>query len=119
MHCPGNEEFVLLCDSLRHKNSLGQSCTAVVERRIGNFHSCELRDVRLKFKDRLQRSLRNLRLIWRVGGVELGPRNQGINNDGNVMMIDSRPDERGSAGRIHGSSSLKVLKKLRLGKPFG
>jgi len=77
-----------------------------------------LRNVRLKFEDPLQRPLRNLGLIWRVSGVELGARDQGIDNDRNVVAIDAGADERWFFDRILPGLLLEVVDEFRFGEGF-
>src|SRR5204862_6750020 len=84
-----DQKSVPACDALRHKHGFGESRTAVVQRSVRHFHPGELRDESLEFEDRLQGSLCDLSLIRRIGCVKLRTRYQCIDNDGNVMTIDT------------------------------
>ena len=66
----------------------------VVHRRIGDFHAGELADHGLKFKDGGEGTLRNFGLIRRVGRQELSAGHHCVHQDGPVMMIDARAQER-------------------------
>ena len=63
-----NDYFRSFGDAFRHQNSFGHRGRAVIHRRVGDVHACQLTDERLKLKYCLQRALRNLRLVRRVGG---------------------------------------------------
>src|SRR3989442_1728999 len=94
MHAPSHEELVFSSDTLGHQYGFGQASTAVIERRIRNFHSRQLRDISLKLEDRLQGALRDFGLIRRVGGIELRSRYQGADDDRDVMAINAGSNKR-------------------------
>src|SRR5438093_11635027 len=89
MNGPGYHKPVFSSDALAHQHSLGQSSTAVIKGGVRNLHSCQLRDVRLKLEDCLQRALGDFRLIRSVGGIKLGSRYQCVDDDRNVMAINA------------------------------
>ena len=55
----------------RHQRALGERGRAVVHRGVGDVHAGQSRDQTLKLVDHLQGALGDLRLVRRVGGVEL------------------------------------------------
>ena len=69
----------------RHHQRLGRAGRAVVHGRVGDIHAGQFADHRLKLEDRLQRSLRDLRLIRRVRGEELAARNQRVDHHGPIV----------------------------------
>ena len=112
-----DEKSVLSCViAVRHEYGFGQAGAAVVERGVRHFHSRELRDVCLKFEDRLQRSLGDLGLIWRVCRIELGARNQRIDDDRNVMPVNARADKRRVFDRIPRCALLEIFDQFGLGE---
>src|SRR5262249_3415748 len=94
------------------------SCAAVVEGSIGDFHARQLRHVGLKLEDCLQRALRDLRLIWRVCSVKLRVRDQSIDPERQIMMIDSRAKKRRRRSGILRRPLLEVIEKLRFCEGF-
>ena len=72
MKCLCNQEAFLSRYTLRHQNRFGDGRAPVIERGVGDIHTCELGDVGLELENSLQRALGNLRLIRRIRGIELG-----------------------------------------------
>src|SRR6266581_2347089 len=103
---------------MRHQHCLGETGAAIVERGVGNLHARQLGDVGLKLEDCLQGALRDFCLIRRVRGVELGPRDQRINDDGDVVPVNAGPNERRSVYGIPCSSLLEVFNELRFRQRF-
>src|SRR6185503_12093948 len=81
----GSDDFRSSRNPFGHQHCFGQSGRAVVHRCIGDFHSRQLADERLKFKDCLECALRNLWLVRCVGSEELGARKNMIDDRGNVV----------------------------------
>jgi len=66
---------------------------AIVHRGIGNIGAEQARDLRLEFKQHLQRALRDFRLIGRIGGQELAALDQVIDRSGNVVAVCPCPQK--------------------------
>ncbi len=66
---------------------------AVVHGGVGDLHAGEVRDLGLELEQVLQRALRNLRLVGRVGGQELRALDQVIDGRRDVMAIGAGADE--------------------------
>ena len=109
-----DEKPVFLAHALGHENRLGKTGAAVVKRSVGHFHSGQLGNVRLKLEDRLQRALRDLSLIGRVRRVELRTRNQGIDDDGDVVPVDAGSHERRIVDGIPGCSFAEIVDQFGL-----
>ena len=118
MHAPSHEELVFSSDTLGHQYGFGQASTAVIERRIRNFHSRQLRDISLKLEDRLQGALRDFGLIRRVGGIELRSRYQRVDDDRNVMAINAGSNKRCRLDFIFGRPFPEVFQQFRLAEGF-
>ena len=78
-----------------HHHAFGRRRRTVIHGGVRDFHAGQLADHRLKFEDRLQRALRNLRLIGRVGGEKFAARNQRINNDRAVVKVGAGAQKTG------------------------
>ena len=66
----------------------------VVARGVGDIHSGELADRRLVLEDRLKHPLAHLGLVGRIRGQELSAGKYGVDDRGNVVVVDPRPEER-------------------------
>ena len=66
---------------------------AVVHGGVGDLHAGQVRDLRLELEQVLQRALRDLRLIGRVGGQELGALDQVIDARRDVVAVGAGADE--------------------------
>ena len=71
----------------RHQHRLGAGARAVVHRGVGDLHPRNQRDLGLELEQRLQRPLRDLRLIGGVGGQELAALDQRVHRRRNMMAI--------------------------------
>ena len=85
---------------LGHQHRFGQRRRAVVHRSIRHFLAGQLAHQRLKFEDRLQRSLGDFRLIRRVGGEEFAALDQRISHHRAQMLVDARA-QKGSVARAN------------------
>ncbi len=87
--------------SLRHplgeQHRLAERGGAVVERRVGDVEPGQEALVRLVLEDRLQRPLRDLGLVGRVGGEELGAEEELIDAGRLIVGIGAAAQERGVA----------------------
>jgi len=74
MHCLGQNHPSELAafDAVGEKNGLDERGCTVVQRGVRDLHPRELAHQALKLEDGLERTLRNLGLIGRVRGEELG-----------------------------------------------
>ena len=84
-------------DAHGHHHGFRCAGRAVVHGGIGDFHAGELADHGLEFEDGLQRALRDLRLVRRVGGEEFAARDQRVDDDGAVVAIGAGAEEAGVA----------------------
>jgi hypothetical protein len=95
----------------------GDRCT-VIARRVRDVHAGQLADRGLVLEDRLQDALAELRLIRRVRGQELAALEDGVDDRGNVVVVDARAEERELASRVDvaGGELREVGDELRLGQ---
>src|SRR5262245_26435584 len=77
----------------RHEDGFGGASAAVIHRGVGDLHAGELADHGLKFEDGLQGPLRDLRLIWRIGGENIAALSQLIDDDRTIVLIISRAEK--------------------------
>ena len=87
-------------DVLGDEARVGRDRRAVVAGRVGHVHAGQLADHRLVLEDRLQHPLAHLRLVRRVGGEELAPREDDVHDRGDVVVVDPRPEERELGARV-------------------
>lgn len=105
-----NRHGAALGQAAGHQRTFGQRGRAVVHGGVGHFHAEQTGDERLEFKDALQRTLADFRLVRRVGGVKFGTADKGRDNGGDVVLVASRADPRGT-GRGHGSGQRFSLRR--------
>ena len=74
-------------DAVRHQHGLGGRGRAVIHGGVGHLHAGERRHLGLELEQILQRALRDLRLIGRIGGHEFRPLDDVIDGCRNVMLI--------------------------------
>src|SRR5439155_25167822 len=67
------------------------------------------------FEDRLQRALRDLRLVRRVSGEKFSARDQRINDDRTIMVVGAGAEEGGESGSVLGGASPEIIDNLGLG----
>ena len=91
---------------------------AVVAGRVRDVHAGQLTDRRLVLEDRLEHALAHLRLVRRVGGQELAALQDGVDDRGDVVVVDARAEERQlHAGvRVPGRQLFQVGDQLGLGE---
>src|SRR4029077_4707102 len=87
---------------------------SVIHRRIRNFLPRELAHQSLKFKDGLERALRNLRLIRRVGSEKLAPLNDRVRHYRAQMIVNASSKKAGISIRILRRALLEILDHLGL-----
>ncbi len=94
---------------------------AVVHRRVRDVHARELADHRLVLVDVLQRPLRDLGLVGRVGREELRPAQHVIDDRGHVVVVAPRPRERDQTGRrrVGVGQRAQTRGRLHLRQPLG
>ena len=76
-----------------HERGFRGRGSALVHRGVRYLHGGEARDHALELVDQLQRPLAGLRLVGRVGAVELPARGDGPHRRGNVMLVGAGADE--------------------------
>src|SRR2546428_8280329 len=111
----GKREAASSLNTLRHQKSLCQRSASVVERSIGYIQAGQLANHGLEFENALQRPLRDLRLIGRVGGVELSARNKRVDHNGNEMIVGARAQKIGARVGVEvvRSEALEIAKNFR------
>ena len=82
-----------LGDAPRHRDRFPAGGRAVVHRGIGDIGAEQPRDLGLELEQHLQRALRDLGLVGRVGGQELAALDQMIDAGGNMVAIGARAEE--------------------------
>ena len=95
----GDQDSAAVGNAHSHGYRFGGAGRAVVHGGVGDLHAGELADHRLELEDGLQGTLRNLRLVGSVGGEELAPLHQRIDNDRPVVAISAGAEKTGVAGR--------------------
>lgn len=100
-----NRHGAALGQAAGHQRTFGQRGRAVVHGGVGHFHAEQTGDERLEFKDALQRTLADFRLVRRVGGVKFGTADKGRDNGGDVVLVASRADPRGTAAGMEAASA--------------
>src|SRR6516225_9931327 len=79
--------------TIGHHHRLGAGRRTVIERRVGNLHACQHRNLGLEFEQILQGSLRQLWLVRGVGGQKLTALDQMVNRGRDVVPISTAADE--------------------------
>ena len=87
-------------DAHRHQRRFRRRRGAVVHRGVRDLEAGEPADHRLPLEDRLQRALADLRLVRRVGGVELRPRRDRIHRRRDEVGVAARAQEPVVAGVV-------------------
>ena len=98
MHAARDQSAGASGEAHGHHHGFGRAGRAVVHRGVRDFHAGQFADHRLEFEDGLQRALRDLRLVGRVGGEELAARDQRVDDDRTVVVVGARAEEDGVAG---------------------
>src|SRR5205085_7323060 len=75
----------------------------------------ELADRGLVLEDRLEHALAHLRLVRRVGGEELAPGENRVDDRGHVVVVDPRAEEGKLAPRVGVSPSERFQMRDQLG----
>ena len=76
-----------------HEAGVGGDRGAVVAGRVRHLHPGQLADHGLVLEDGLQYSLAQLRLVGRVGGQELRPRDDCLDDRRHVVVVNPGPEE--------------------------
>jgi len=83
-----------------HDRSLGKRGRAIVHRGVCDIHPRQATDQRLELIDTLQHPLADLRLIGRIGSIELGPAGNMADDRGDVVVVDPGAEKTGKAVHI-------------------
>jgi hypothetical protein len=102
-------------DADRHHHGLGRAGRAVIHRGIRQVHAGEFRDHRLELEDGLQRALRKLGLVGRVGGQEFAALHQRVDDHGPVMEVGPGSEKTGVAFAVFFGALLEPVDDFRLG----
>ena len=87
MQAAGEHRLLPLGDAVRHQHRLGGRGRAVIHRGVGDLHAGQQRDLGLELEQILQRALRDLGLIRRVGGEEFRALDQVIDARRHVVLV--------------------------------
>jgi hypothetical protein len=90
----GDDDLCSARRVLRHVAGVGRHGRPVVAGCVGDVHAGQLADRGLVLVDGLQDALTHLRLVRRVGGQELAARKNDVHDRGDVVVVDSRAEER-------------------------
>ena len=108
MQAAGEHRLPPPCQAVGHEHGLGGRGRAVIHGGVGDLHAGQVGDLGLELEEVLQRALRNLGLVGRVAGEELGALDQVIDARRHVMAIGAGADEErhgagGDVARGHGA----------------
>ncbi len=95
-----HDHLVAVGDPQGHHHGLVQGGAAVVERGVRHLHLGEPADRRLKLVDRLERPLRDFRLVRRVRGVELAASDDRIDRRRDEMIVEPAAQEERQVNRV-------------------
>src|SRR5215475_1895625 len=95
MHAASNCNRSASSEPGGHHYSFRSGGRAIVHGGIRYLHAGKLADHGLKFKDGLQRALRNLRLVRRVGRKKLAARNERVNDDWAIVIVGASAEKTG------------------------
>ena len=114
----GDREPVSPRQAAGHEAGLGQGAGAVVEPRVRRLAAVEGGDQRLKLEGGLQRPLRRLRLIRRIGGKELAAADDLVDDGRDEALVSAAAAEGrlAAAGRIRRCERLHLRHELDLGE---
>src|SRR5579871_5833809 len=87
MHSPCNDRAIASSHTHSHHDRLSRAGRAVVHRSVGDLHAGQLADHRLELKHRLQRSLRDLRLVRRIARQKLSALHKRVDNHRPIVSI--------------------------------
>ena len=91
--CRLSTALLPLGDAVRHQHRLGGRGRAVIHRGVGDLHAGQHRDLGLELEQIMQRALRDLGLVRRVGGEELRALDQVIDARRHVVLVGAAADE--------------------------
>ena len=100
---------------LGHEHGFGGRGRAVPHGGVRDFHSRELAHQRLKFEDRLQRALADLRLIRRVGSEEFAALDQRVRDHRAQVVVHARAEKAGIPAGIFRRARAEIFDDLLLG----
>ena len=100
MDAAGDEDVLAAGRPAGHEGGFRGRRRAVVVRRRDDVHPGQLGEERLVLVDRLQGSLADLRLVRRVGGVELAPQEQLVDDRREVVAVDAGAEEARQVGPV-------------------
>ncbi len=101
-------------DANRHHHRLGRTRRAIIHRGIRQVHAGEFRNHRLELEDGLQRALRKLRLIRRVGGQKFAALHQRIDHHRPVMEVSPGAEKTGVTFAVFFCALLEPVDDFRL-----
>jgi hypothetical protein len=98
-----------------HQGGLGRGRGAVVVGRGNDVQSGQLRHQRLVFVDRLERALADLRLVGRVGGVELAAQEQLVDDGWGEVPVCAGAEEAGQVDAVAGRKAPQSSRQIGFG----
>ena len=114
MHRARDDSLVASGDAHGHHHGLSRAGRTVVHRRVGDLHAGEFADHRLELEHRLQRTLRDLRLVRRVAGQKLAALDERVDDDRPIVAIRPRAKKAGVARCIVVGEGAEAIDDLRL-----
>ena len=99
MEAGREQSLAALGDAPRHHDRFPTRRRAVVHRRIGDVGAQQPRDLALEFEQHLQRALRDLGLVGRVGGQELAALDQMVDARRHMVAVGAGAEEEGPVAR--------------------
>ena len=93
MKIAGEQRLMPARHAIGHHHRFGSGGRAVIHRGIRHLHIGDERDLRLEFEEGLQRALRDLRLIRRVGSQELAALHEVVDRCRHMMAISTGTQE--------------------------
>ncbi len=102
-----------------HHDRLGQGRAAVIHRSVGGIHPGQAADHGLVLEDRLQRALRDFRLIRRVSGEKLAARSQAVNRGRYGMVVKTAAQKTHQRVRVAVRQLVQAVVHLLLAQAVG
>ena len=114
MHAARDDHRAPSGEAHRHHHGFGGGGRTVVHGGVGHFHAGQFADHGLEFEDGLQRALRNLGLVGRVGGQKFAARDERIDDDRPVVGVGAGAEEAGVAVAVFAGALAEPVDDFRL-----
>jgi len=100
-------------DAFRHQHSFRRRRRAIPHRSVRDLLARQLAHEGLKLKDRLERALRDFRLIWRVRGQKFTALDDCVRHNRAKVVVDARSEKTRIPKRILRSTLFEILNDFR------